>query len=77
LSRAGRTLIAIKDVQLSYSLRELFQQGTVIKRIAITGLEVAAAKEANGRWDLASLVRREARQEEQTGGASDRDRRSS
>jgi autotransporter translocation and assembly factor TamB len=67
LSRAGRTLVAIKDVELSYSLRELFQQGTVIKRIAITGLEVAAAKEANGRWDLANLVRREARQEEQTG----------
>ncbi|MEO8256585.1 MAG: translocation/assembly module TamB domain-containing protein [Acidobacteriota bacterium] len=67
LSRAGRTLVAIKDVQLSYSLRELFDQGTVIKRIAITGLEVTAAKEADGRWDLASLVRREARQQEQTG----------
>ena len=67
LSRDGRTLVAIKDVQLSYSLRELFQQGTVIKRIAITGLEVAAAKEADGRWDLANLVRREARQEQQTG----------
>ena len=67
LSRDGRTLVAIKDVQLSYSLRELLQQGTVIKRIAITGLEVAAAKEADGRWDLANLVRREARQEQQTG----------
>src|SRR5947207_13971444 len=33
LSRDGRELIAIDDVSLSYSLRELLQEGVVIKSI--------------------------------------------
>src|SRR5436190_16977023 len=33
LSRDGRTLVAIDDVALRYSIRELVQYGTVIKRI--------------------------------------------
>ena len=36
LSQDGRVLVAIDDVSLSYSLRELFDQGIVIRRIRIT-----------------------------------------
>src|SRR5262245_59807781 len=35
LSRDGKTLIAIDDVALSYSLRDLFQRGVVIKEIRL------------------------------------------
>src|SRR5436190_1872559 len=35
LSRNGRELIAIDDVSLNYSLRELFQPGVVIRKIRL------------------------------------------
>jgi hypothetical protein len=67
LSREGRTLISMDEVELSYDLRELFQRGVVIKRLAIGRLTVAAGRETDGTWELANLVKREARQEERTG----------
>src|SRR5712692_5070385 len=36
LSRNGQPLIAIDRVALTYSLRELYQSGTVIRRIRLT-----------------------------------------
>src|SRR5258705_9034876 len=38
LSRDGRTLISIDDVSLSYSIRELFEKGTSIRRIRLARL---------------------------------------
>src|SRR5436190_17854650 len=35
LSKDGRTLISIDHLALSYSLRELFQSGVVIKRVSL------------------------------------------
>jgi hypothetical protein len=67
LSRDSVALVSIDEVELSYGLRELFQQGVVIKRIAIGRLNVVAGREADGRWVLANLVKREARQEGRTG----------
>jgi hypothetical protein len=67
LSRDGRTLISVDEVELSYGLRELFQRGVVIRRLAIGRLTVAAGRGTDGGWDLANLVKREARQEERTG----------
>src|SRR5712692_2771753 len=67
LSRNGRTLITIDDVSLSYSLRELFQQGVVIKRIRIARPHVVMSRTAEGRWDLATLVKREVQEQRRTG----------
>src|SRR5947209_10516217 len=67
LSRNGRTLVAIDDVSLSYSIRELIQRGTVIRRIRLTRPRVIMSRTPDGRWDLTTLVRREAREEKATG----------
>jgi autotransporter translocation and assembly factor TamB len=67
LSRNNEPIIAIDDVSLSYSLRELWQNGTIIRRIRLTRPRVVAAKQRDGRWNLAALVRREAREQQRTG----------
>jgi autotransporter translocation and assembly factor TamB len=67
LSQDGEQLIAIDEVALSYSIRELFEQGTVIRRITLTRPQVVAAKQSDGRWNLAALVRRERRENQQSG----------
>jgi autotransporter translocation and assembly factor TamB len=67
LSRDGRTLVAIDDVSLDYSIRELFSEGVVVRRIRLTRPRISAGRQPDGRWDLAALVRREARAREQTG----------
>jgi hypothetical protein len=67
LSRDGRTLISIDELEVSYGLGELLQHGIVIRRLAIGGLTVVAGREPDGRWDLANLVKREAQQGGRTG----------
>ncbi len=67
LSREGHPIIAIDEVRLSYSLRELWQNGTVIRRVVITRPRVVAAKQPDGRWDLGALVKRDASQQSRTG----------
>lgn len=67
LSRDGHRIIHVDDVALSYSLRELFQQGVVIRSLRIERPVVAAGREADGQWNLANLVRRDAREARRTG----------
>jgi TamB, inner membrane protein subunit of TAM complex len=67
LSKDGQPLISIDNVTLAYSLRELLQPGVVIKRVSVVRPRIAATRGADGRWDLATLVKREAREEERTG----------
>src|SRR5204862_4442896 len=67
LTRDGRTLIHIDEVALSYSIRELIDRGTVIRRVRLTRPYVVGAKLADGRWDLGALVKRESREQERTG----------
>jgi autotransporter translocation and assembly factor TamB len=67
LSRDNQPLVTIDDVRLSYSIRELWQNGTVIRRIRLVRPRVVASKMPDGRWDLGALVRREAKQEERSG----------
>jgi translocation and assembly module TamB len=59
LSRDGHTLVRIERVALGYSLRELVEGGTSIRRMRIVRPVVVAERQADGRWDLAALVRRE------------------
>src|SRR5262245_23502435 len=44
LSQNGQTLIAIDDVSLSYSIRELFERGTIIRRIRLARPRIFASK---------------------------------
>jgi hypothetical protein len=67
VSRQGHTLIQIDDIALSYSIRELFQQGVVVRRVQLTRPRIVGGRQADGRWDLGALVRRDAREQERTG----------
>ena len=67
LGRDGKTLVRIDEVSLSYSIRELFQRGVVIRKVRLTRPYVVGAKMADGRWDLGALVKRDSREQERTG----------
>src|SRR3954468_1701605 len=58
LSRGDSTLIAIDRVTVSYSIRELVSNGTAIRRLTLDRPRIVAAREPDGRWNLAALVRR-------------------
>jgi autotransporter translocation and assembly factor TamB len=59
LSRDGAPIVSIDSVQLSYSIRELIEGGTTIRRLVLERPRIVAAREADGRWNLGALVRRE------------------
>ena len=67
LGRDGRTLIRIEEVALTYSIRELFQKGVVIRNVRLTRPYVVGAKMADGRWDLGALVKRNSQEQNRTG----------
>ena len=46
LSRDGQPVITIDEVSLSYSLRELYQAGTIIRRISLTRPRVVADRKS-------------------------------
>lgn len=60
LTREGRPIIAIGRVSVGYSLRQLFARdaGTVIRSLELRGLHLWADRGPDGRWNIASLVRR-------------------
>jgi autotransporter translocation and assembly factor TamB len=67
LTRDGRTLIHVDEIALSYSIRELIDRGTVIRRVRLTRPYVVGSKMPDGRWDLGALVKRESQEQERTG----------
>ena len=67
LSRGSETLVSIEQVALSYSIRELISGGTLIRSLTLNKPRIVAARQSDGRWDLAALVRRETRRNESTG----------
>src|SRR5262249_29394415 len=67
LAQGERTLVSIREIALSYSIRELLQPGTVIRRIRLTRPEFFLARQEDGRWDIAAIVKRERREGRQTG----------
>lgn len=58
LSRAGHPLVSIERVDVAYSIRELIDGGTVIRRLELDRLRVVATRGPDGQWDVAGLVRR-------------------
>ena len=67
LARDGQAIVEIDRVSVSYSIRELIERGTTISRIRVERPRVVAARQPDGRWNLAALVRRDAQQEERRG----------
>lgn len=67
LSRGGVPFIQIDDVSVEYSIRELFERGTSIRRIRIARPHVIAAREADGRWNLSALIKRDTQRQERRG----------
>jgi len=67
LARDGKPLVTIDEIALSYSIRELLQPGVVIRRVRLTRPRIVAGKQADGRWDLGALVRRESKEETRSG----------
>ena len=67
LSRQGQTIVSVDDVELSYSIRELVESGVVIRAIRLVRPKVVAARQQDGRWNLAALLRREVQQRERSG----------
>jgi len=64
LSRDGRTIVSIESVALSYSPRELWQQGVVIRQIRLIRPRFEIARQPDGRWNLAAIVNRGPRQQQ-------------
>ena len=67
VARDGQSIIAIDDIAVSYSLREIWQRGVIIKRVRLVRPRVQVSREADGRWNLGALVKRDAREQERTG----------
>ncbi len=67
VARGGQTLIHVDEIAFSYSIRELFQPGVVIRRVRLTRPIVVGAKTADGHWDLGALIKRDVREGERTG----------
>jgi len=67
VSQNGRTIIAIDDVSVSYSIRELFEPGVIIRRVRLTRPRVIVARLPDGRWNMSALVKREQRERQSSG----------
>ena len=67
VARDGRTLISIDEIALSYSIRELIEAGTIIRRVRMTRPRFVISRQSDGRWDIAAMVKRERRAGQQTG----------
>src|SRR5262249_9443345 len=67
LSRDGVDLVSIDQIALSYSIRELIESGTVIRRVRLTRPRFGISRLPDGRWDIAAVVKRERREGEQSG----------
>ena len=63
----GQTIISVDEVSLSYSIRELFEPGLIIRSIRLTRPRVVAAKLANGKWNVGVLLKREAHEQQRAG----------
>jgi translocation-and-assembly-module (TAM) inner membrane subunit TamB-like protein len=67
VSRDGKPLIHVDEIEFAYSIRELLEAGTVIRSVRLARPIIVAGKQPDGRWDLGTLVKRESREGERTG----------
>jgi translocation-and-assembly-module (TAM) inner membrane subunit TamB-like protein len=67
VSRDGTAIVAIDHISLSYDPLELWQNGTLIRRVVVTRPRVQASRETDGGWNLGRLVRRRAQERDRTG----------
>lgn len=67
LSRDGQPIVSIETVALDYSPRELWENGTVIRHIRLVRPRFAIARQADQRWNITALVKRDTRQQQASG----------
>ncbi len=67
LTRDDEPIIAIEQVALTYTIRELLSRGITIRRVRVVRPHVVAERQPDGRWNLAALVRRDAREQDRRG----------
>src|SRR5262245_56972036 len=67
VARGSQTLIHIDEISVDYSIRELVQQGVIIRAVRLTRPRIVGSKQPDGKWDLGALVKRDAREQERTG----------
>ena len=67
LSQDGETIVAIDRVEVNYSIRELVEGGTFIRALSLERPRIVAAKQADGRWNLGALVRRDPERDSNAG----------
>jgi autotransporter translocation and assembly factor TamB len=67
LTQDGQTIVSIDEVKLTYSIRELFEPGLIIRSVRLTKPRVLVARLADGRWNMSAIVKRESRQRERSG----------
>lgn len=68
LTADGVKVVDIERVAVSYNLRQLYTDGTVIDSITLDRPRITAQQQPDGRWNLASLVKREAPSGPSSGG---------
>ena len=67
--RDGITIIAVDRIRVDYRLRELTDDGaTRIRSLTLTKPRVRAARTAEGRWNLATIIRRDPTKPKDDGG---------
>jgi autotransporter translocation and assembly factor TamB len=67
LVQDDRPIVQIKEIALSYSIRELIDQGTRIRSLKVVEPRIAAERLPDGRWNLAAIVKRDSREGQRTG----------
>ncbi len=57
LSRDGQAIVTVDQASLGYSIRELIEDGTLVRRLRLIGPQIVAERQADGRWNLAALLK--------------------
>jgi uncharacterized protein involved in outer membrane biogenesis len=69
LDVSGERIVAVKDLEVDYSVFDFISRGIVLDDIRITEPRLVLRREADGRWNLASLVRAQEREADREGPA--------
>jgi autotransporter translocation and assembly factor TamB len=68
LSQDGQAVIALDEVSVAYRLVELIGPDIVIREVSVVRPRILAERRADGRWNLASLIRPRAPRDPRTPG---------
>jgi hypothetical protein len=67
LAVSGEKVIAVKDLQVDYSVFDFISRGLIVDDIKITEPRIVLRRGRDGRWNLASLVKEQEQEAEREG----------